>query len=224
MKSLEAIRQRIAETCRQSNRSPDSVRLIAVGKGQPVSKLEALRLAGQIDFGENYGQELTTKANALRNRGIEWHFLGHLQTNKITLLLPHIAWIHSLDSLKLAEGLDKRASRKLNVLLEIRFGNEPEKTGLFPEEALRLLPELNRFQNLEVRGFMTIPPQTASPEKTRSCFYHLFELLKESNSGYQYRSPLTELSMGMSGDFEIAIAEGATMVRIGRSLFGERKV
>lgn len=224
MKNLEAIRQRIAKACRTSNRSPDLVRLIAVGKGQPVEKLEALRQSGQISFGENYGQELAAKAEALRNTGIEWHFLGHLQTNKINRLLPHIAWLHSLDSLQLAEELDKRAARKLNVLLEICFGNEPSKTGLSAEEALQLLPELNRFQNLEVRGFMTIPPQTTSPEETRPYFCQLFELLKESNSGYLYRFPLTELSMGMSGDFEIAIAEGATMVRIGRSLFGERKV
>lgn len=222
MMTLEKILQRIAKACENVGRSPKSVRLIAVSKGQPIEKIMEGQHAGQIAFGENYGQELVSKAVALKASKIEWHFLGHLQTNKIKLVLPHLAWIHSLNSIKLAEGIEKRGIQKIKALLEINMGNEISKRGLSRKEVFDLLPQLNRFQKVEVCGLMTMPPFSRDPEKSRPHFRHLFELLKEINSRYLYRAELTELSMGMSGDFEIAIAEGATMVRIGEAIFGNR--
>ena len=199
-----------------------SVRLIAVSKGQPVEKIVEAIAAGQIDFGENYAQELIEKAAVLREQKIEWHFIGHLQKNKIAKVLPVISWLHSLDSFELALTIDKKSSISIKCLLEIKLGDEFSKTGLTPDAAIELIPKLKNLRNIDLRGLMTIPPVSENPEAGRKYFRQLCLLLKEINSRYLYLSPLHELSMGMSRDFKIAIEEGATMVRVGTAFFGER--
>lgn len=213
---------------RQTDRDPQSVRLIAVSKGQPIEKIREAAAKGQKDFGENYAQELAQKAAALKMESgeekISWHFLGHLQKNKLGKVLGVIDWLHSLDSFSLAEAIEKRAAKKLNSLLEIKFCDEISKTGLPPEAALQLIPKLNAFEKIELKGLMTMAPLSAGPNEARLVFRKLFELFKTINQRYLYKKALTELSMGMSGDFETAIEEGATMVRIGEALFGKREV
>ncbi len=204
MKTLQQVQRKI----------PKSVRLIAVSKGQPVERIREVLAAGQRDFGENYVQELVEKGAALAGEKMEWHFVGHLQKNKVGKVLGIISWLHSLDSLELAEVIQKRAVAPLKCLLEINLADEKSKTGLSKEEALALIPQLKAFDKIDLKGLMTISPVDH--------FKELFSLLKAINQRYLYPRPLTELSMGMSGDFETAIKEGATMVRIGSAIFGER--
>ena len=212
MKNLETIFSKIKP----------GICLIAVSKGQSVEKIKIAWAAGQKDFGENYAQELLMKAEALANLEIQWHFLGHLQKNKLNKLLPILSWLHSLDSLSLAEAIQARAKKPLSCLLEIKLTSEKEKTGMTPEEAFQLIPHLNNLAMIDLKGLMTIPPATENAEESRQIFQKLFSLFKEINDRYLYKKPLTELSMGMSGDFLIAMEEGATMLRIGRAIFGER--
>ena len=204
MKTLQQVQRKI----------PKSVRLIAVSKGQPVERIREVLAAGQRDFGENYVQELVEKGAALAGEKMEWHFVGHLQKNKVGKVLGIISWLHSLDSLELAEVIQKRAVAPLKCLLEINLADEKSKTGLSKEEALALIPQLKAFDKIDLKGLMTISPVDH--------FKELFSLLKAINQRYLYPRPLTELSMGMSGDFETAIKEGARMVRIGSAIFGER--
>lgn len=194
---------------------PKNILLIAVSKGQPIAKIKEAILEGQNDFGENYAQELEEKAQVLAGEKIEWHFLGHLQRNKLKKVLPYIEWLHSLDSYALAEAIHQRIAKPLKCLLEINLAKEETKTGLKPKEAMELIPKLIPLTNIDLKGLMTMAPATHFPE--------LFLLLKRINERYLYPRPLTELSMGMSGDFESAIEAGATMVRIGTAIFGERK-
>lgn len=233
MVDLKNVRQKMSAAARRAGRDPKSVRLIAVSKGRPIEKIREAAAKGQKDFGENYAQELAEKAAALQaaalkmesgGEKISWHFLGHLQKNKLAKVLGGIDWLHSLDSFSLAEAIEKRAAKKLNCLLEIKFSDEISKTGLPPEAALQLIPKLNAFEKIELKGLMTMAPLSAGPNEARLVFRKLFELLKTINQRYLYKRPLTELSMGMSADFETAIEEGATMVRIGEALFGKREV
>lgn len=223
MHTLEITQHKIAAAAKRAGREPQGVKLVAVSKGQPGDKIRAAYAAGLRAFGENYAQELLEKQAELGGLNIEWHFLGHLQTNKIGKILPVIAWLHSLDSLELAGAVQKRAQKPLPCLLEIKLAQDAAKTGLSPQAALDLIPKLKEFSNIDLRGLMTIPPWDPDPEKSRPAFRELFTLLKTVNDRYLYGKPLTELSMGMSHDFEVAIEEGATMVRIGTAIFGERK-
>ncbi|MBI4124776.1 MAG: YggS family pyridoxal phosphate-dependent enzyme [Deltaproteobacteria bacterium] len=222
MKTLSSIQQKITAAAKRAGRDPQSVTLVAVSKGQPVDKIRAAYTAGLRAFGENYARELLEKQFALNTLDIEWHFLGHLQKNKVNKILPVISWLHSLDSLELAEAIQQRAEKPLACLLEINLAGEKTKTGLSPEAALDLIPKLKELANIDLRGLMTIPPQDPNPEKSRPYFRKLFLLLKTINDRYLYPKPLTELSMGMSHDFEAAIEEGATIVRIGTAIFGPR--
>jgi len=204
MKSLQQVERKI----------PANVRLIAISKGQPIEKIREAVAAGQKDFGENYLQELVEKAALLSGEKIEWHFVGHLQKNKVGKVLEIISWLHSLDSLELAQAIQKRAVAPLKCLLEINLADEKSKSGLSKTQALELIPQLKSLDKIDLKGLMTISPA--------SHFKELFSLLKTINARYLYPRPLTELSMGMSGDFEIAIKEGSTMVRIGSAIFGPR--
>lgn len=197
-------------------------RLIAVSKGQSLEKIAAAYRAGQRDFGENYVQELLEKAGSLVGRKIEWHFLGHLQRNKVGKVLEVIHWLHSLDSWELAKVIDAKAETPLKCLLEIKLSPEKSKSGLAPKEALALIPKLSELSKIELKGLMTIPPHSENREDSRPYFRQLALLLKEINDRSLYKEPLTELSMGMSGDYEVAVEEGATMVRLGTAIFGER--
>ncbi|MDP2600491.1 MAG: YggS family pyridoxal phosphate-dependent enzyme [Deltaproteobacteria bacterium] len=214
MTHLEEIRRRIQIAAQKSGRNTGDILLIAVSKGQSPSKImEALR-HGQTDFGENYAQELLEKIAALKDEKPTWHFIGHLQTNKVGKIIDGVEWLHSLDSLKLAETLHKKRKTPLKCLLEINLAEENNKTGLSKDAALELMPKLNDFSNIDLKGLMTLSPCSHFPE--------LVLLLREINERRLYPKPLTELSMGMSGDFEKAIKAGATMVRIGTGLFGRR--
>lgn len=218
------VRRRIAAAADRSGRKAEEIRLVAVGKGQGVEALAPLAAAGQIDFGENWMQEAQGKIPRLP-RHLRWHFLGHLQRNKVKSLLAFFSLLHSLDSLPLAEEISKRAAPQapFPCLVEVNLGGEEQKSGL-PEEALpAFFTELQRLPGVIVRGLMAIPPYAADPEQTRPYFRRLAELRRRFGArALPANVRLTELSMGMSNDFEVAVEEGATLVRVGTALFGPR--
>lgn len=207
---LSEVRGRIARACAKAGRPADSVRLIAVGKLQPLEKLHAALAAGQTAFGENYAQELREKAEAL-GPGVEWHFIGALQTNKVKMVVGRAALIHTCDRLALAKEISKRAAADQRVLLEVNVGREPQKAGVLPEDVPALLEQVRALPRLRCEGLMCIPPAEGDP---RPHFRALRELAQKLG--------LSRLSMGMSADYEIAIEEGATLVRVGTAIFGER--
>jgi pyridoxal phosphate enzyme (YggS family) len=224
---LEGVLSRISEAASAAGRAADSVRLLAVSKGQSPAAIEAAYRAGQRDFGENYVQELTRKAVALGHLdGLRWHFIGHLQTNKAKLVAGLVRSVHSVDGLRLALELDKRrAARRdeapdpLRVLVEVNIGREPQKHGALPEDVGALLEVLERSNALAPVGLMTVPPQTDEPAGARRFFNALAEL-RDALGGSER---LPELSMGMSADLEQAVACGATWVRVGTAIFGPRE-
>ncbi len=222
----QAIRERIRKAALRSGREDSSVTLMAVSKTQSADAVEALWKLGHRDFGENYAQELLEKARELSRRGCEgirWHFIGHLQTNKVKALLPAVQAIHSVDSLKLAQEIDKRwralgKAHPLEVFLEVNLDGEESKSGLASGAVAPLVQEMRALPGLRLAGLMAIPaPRGPDQDEAEP-----FRRLRELESGLH---PLSKggLSMGMSGDFETAIAEGATHVRVGTALFGERR-
>lgn len=222
--NLEEIRRRINAAVKRCGRDPGEVKLIAVGKTKPVELIREAYEAGQKVFGENYVQELKQKAEALAEGDVEWHFIGHLQRNKVKYVVPIIKCIHSLDSIRLVEEIEKRADRKIDCLIEVNLGDEESKTGIEKENVYKLIEALKSMKFLNLKGLMTIPPYDPHPEKSRPYFKQLAKLMVEINNKKVYPFKLTELSMGMTEDFEIAIEEGATMVRVGTAIFGERKL
>jgi pyridoxal phosphate enzyme (YggS family) len=206
---LAQVKERIAGACRRAGRREGSVQLVAVSKTQPVDRLREAQAAGQKAFGENYAQELREKAGALP--GVEWHFIGALQTNKARLVAGRAALIHTCDRLALAKELSKRAAGEQRVLLEVNVGREPQKGGALPEDVPALLAQVRALPGLRCEGLMCIPPAEGDP---RPHFRALRELAE--------RLSLPELSMGMSADYETAIEEGATIVRVGTAIFGAR--
>lgn len=216
--ALEAVRARIASACARAGRELSTVRLVAVSKVHPPSALRAAHAAGQRVFGESYVQELVEKAAALSDEltDVELHFIGRLQTNKVKALVsvPALACVESVDSARLATELDRRVrerGRRLAVLLQVNVGREPQKSGVLPEELDALVAHVHTCEALELRGLMAIPPADEDP---RPHFRALRELAD--------RHALPERSMGMSDDLEIAIEEGATLVRVGTAIFGPR--
>ncbi len=201
---------------------PSHVALVAVSKGQPIEKIRAALQAGQTIFGENYVQELIEKATALSAHNIEWHFLGHLQRNKIGKVLPHISFLHSLDSVALAAQLEARLQKPLPCCLEINIGQEPSKSGILPGDAMEIAQQLSPFTKIKLVGLMAIPPSGKNAEASRPYFQALRELRDQINAKKILSEPMRELSMGMSEDYQVAIQEGATIVRIGTAIFGER--
>lgn len=214
--NLDRVRERVALACQRAGRSVSDVRLIAVSKGQPASAIEAAALAGQRVFGENYVKELVQKSSQLSFVGLEWRFIGHLQRNKVREVLQSNARIDALDSLSLAEEVDRRALEKARIvdaMIQVNIGRESQKHGCAPEDLGALLFSLQSLPRIRVRGLMCIPP-AGTPESSRVYFQLLRDLAKEHG--------LAELSMGMSEDLEVAIEEGATEVRIGTAIFGPR--
>ena len=215
--NLESVRERIARAAERSGRGPTSVGLVAVTKGQGPEVVRSLWQLGHRDFGENRVQEALSKVN-LPLPDARWHMIGPLQANKINKLIPHVALVHSLDSLEIAVALSQRAARqarRISVLLEVKTSAEPAKHGVDPARAVELYARLVDLPGLSPRGLMTIAP-IAGPNVVRSSFrtlQHLFDALQS------LVPPPDILSMGMSDDFELAIEEGATLVRIGRALF-----
>ena len=215
--NVERIRERIRIAASRSGRQPEDVTLIAVSKAIEPERIEAAVAVGQTLFGESKVQEARAKIPLLSQRA-RWHLVGHLQTNKAREAVALFALIHSVDSIKLAVELNKwaeRAGKVQAILLEVNTSGEASKFGLKPEDVSATLSEINKLSRIEVQGLMTIAPFFDDAEKTRPSFRRLRELRDESG--------LRELSMGMTHDFEIAIEEGATMVRIGTAIFGERK-
>jgi len=220
--NLAEIRQRIRTACERVGRDPGSVELVAVSKGQPPDAVDAAVDAGQLVFGENKVQEARAKIPLCSGRAT-WHLIGHLQTNKCRDAVELFGMIHSLDSLRLARELQRwseRFDRRVEVLLEVNLAGESSKFGYRPELLREEWTELQQLPALTFSGLMTMAPWTTNPEKARPVFRGLRELRQQLRDEFQ--ADLPHLSMGMSGDFEVAVEEGATLVRIGTALFGPR--
>lgn len=214
----------MAEAALKSGRDLSAVRLMAVTKTVDERRIAEAVAAGVDVIGENYVQEAQRKIDALGKR-IEWHMIGHLQTNKAKYAVKLFDVIHSVDSMALAQELDKRAcaaGRVIGVLIEVNVGGEETKTGLPPEKAVPLVREAAALKNIEIRGLMTIPPWFDDPEEARPYFRALRELRDRIEAEHIPGVGMQELSMGMSTDYGVAIEEGATIVRVGRGIFGER--
>ncbi|MDQ2962110.1 MAG: YggS family pyridoxal phosphate-dependent enzyme [Pseudomonadota bacterium] len=222
-KAWQAVRSRIALAARHAGRDPATVGLLAVSKAQPVAAVRAAYALGQRAFGENYVQEASSKAGLLPELpNIEWHLIGPLQSNKTRLAAALFAWVQSIDRLKVAERLsaarDAR-SAPLNVCVQVNISGEQSKSGIAPDDALALAQAVAALPRLALRGFMGIAEETADVERQRRQFRTLRELFDAARAG---GLALDTLSMGMSADLEAAVAEGATLVRIGTALFGAR--
>jgi hypothetical protein len=219
-KRLQTVRERIDAATLRSRRDASSIRLVLASKMQPASAIRAAWQAGARDFGENYVQEAVSKRAELHDLAdIRWHLIGHLQSNKARLAASAFALIHSVDSARLVNALAQaQSSPRVRALIEVNVGAESSKSGVAPDEVAHLL-DASR-DKIEIAGLMTIPPPSARPELARPYFAALVEM--RDRLAIETGITLSELSMGMSDDFEIAIEEGATIVRVGRAVFGER--
>jgi pyridoxal phosphate enzyme (YggS family) len=223
-RNLTELRKRIAAAARRVGRDPAGVRLVAVSKTVPVERLQEAVAAGQHLFGENYLQEAQPKIAAL-GEAARWHFVGHLQTKKAKGVVGLFELIHSVDRLKLAQALDQAAAKRglvQDILLQVNLAGEASKSGAAPEDVADLLREIGKLPHLQVTGLMTMPPWFDDPERVRPYFRALRELRNRLEELHLSESGLPELSMGMTGDFEVAVEEGATLVRVGTAVFGER--
>ncbi len=221
--NLKQIRRRIADACKRSGRSPQEVTILAVGKGHAPESIREAAQCGLTSFGEGKIQELKQKTAQCPGH-LRWDFIGHLQTNKCREAARTVQRIHSVDSERVAQSLNnacEKLAKTIPVLLEVNVSGEASKYGFHPDEALEKLRILNDLQRLEIHGFMTMAPWSKEAENARPHFRHLKQLQKKAQE--ILGAPLPELSMGMSGDFEIAVEEGATIVRIGNALFGKRR-
>ena len=221
--NLDAIQQRIRAVCQRTGRDPNSVSLLAVAKTHPPEAVAAAAALGLSLFGENKVQEARAKIPLCPGR-LRWHFIGHLQSNKCREAVELFAMIESVDSLALAQEINKRAeaaAKTMPILLEVNVAGEASKFGYQPERLLVELKALNALPRIEIHGLMAVPPWSSLPESSRPHFRRLRELKLQCEQ--ILGAPLPLLSMGMSGDFEVAIEEGATIVRVGTALFGERK-
>jgi len=221
-KNLQTVKDRISRVCERTSRPVDSVKLVAVSKKMPASSIRKAFDCGQFSFGENYAQEFRDKNNELCDLCIDWHFIGHLQKNKVKYVAPKAKMIETIDSLKIAEVINAKATDKIDCLIEVNIGDESSKAGTDIAEIENIARGIAALPNLDLRGLMIIPPYEIDPEDSRPHFKKLKEMLELLNERLPLEKPLTELSMGMSHDFEVAIEEGATIVRVGTAIFGER--
>lgn len=222
--NIAEVKKRIAHAALEAGRAPDSVRLVAVSKTQPAAAIAEAFKSGQVVFGENYVQELVAKAAELPP-GISWHFIGHLQSNKVRQIAGLVDMIHSVDRLSLAQEIDRQwghAGKSCDILIQVNISCEPTKSGTTTEDLLGLVREVAELPNVRIKGLMTMPPFFDDPEAARPYFAALRVLAREVDKEEIPGVEMHELSMGMSGDFEAAIFEGATLVRVGSALFGER--
>lgn len=223
--NLTDVRERIAAACVAAGRQPEEVRLLPVSKTHGTDKILAIHAAGERTFGENRVQEAEAKAAELADTDIRWAVIGHLQTNKAKNLARFAHEFHALDSLKVAAELDKRLQnegRGIDVLIQVNSSAEPQKFGLPPEEVEAFATRLGPFGSLNVIGLMTLAVFSTDPAEVEPCFVRMAELRRRLRDNDRAAGSYDELSMGMSGDFELAIAHGSTCVRVGQAIFGAR--
>ena len=224
--NYQAIEEKVREACKKAGRDRKEVTLIAVSKTKPLSMIEELLPLGVRDFGENKVQELVDKYEQLP-KDIRWHMIGHLQRNKVKHLIGRTALIHGVDSLRLAEEIEKEAAKQdiiVDILLEVNIAGEESKFGIAPGETLELVKTVSALQHVRLRGLMTIAPFTDTPEENREHFHALKQLSVDIAQKNIDNVSMEILSMGMSNDYEIAVEEGATYVRVGTGIFGMRSL
>lgn len=222
--NLQLVEEKIEEACKRAQRAREEVTLIAVSKTKPMSMIDEIYREGVRDFGENKVQELTEKYEQLPE-DIQWHMIGHLQRNKVKYIVGKTKLIHSVDSFRLAETIQQEAAKKalkVDILVEVNVAQEESKFGLKMEEVLPFIEKISTFPNICVKGLMTIAPYVENPEENRLIFRSLRKLFIDINDKNIDNVYMSVLSMGMTNDYEIAVEEGATMVRVGTGIFGER--
>ena len=222
--NLENVQEKIVNSCTKSNRNVDEVTLIAVSKTKPVELLQEAYDAGVRDFGENKVQEIMDKYDKLPS-DIRWHMIGHLQRNKVKYIIDKVVMIHSVDSLRLAEEISKQAQKHnlvMPILVELNIGDEDTKFGASSTDAISLVKEISALPNIQIKGLMTVAPFVSNPEENRHYFNAMKHLSVDIINENIDNVCMDILSMGMTGDYEVAIEEGATMVRVGTGIFGER--
>lgn len=222
--NLKIVEEKINAACLRAGRSREEVTLVAVSKTKPISMIEEAMDVGIIEFGENKVQELTSKYEVLP-KNLNWHLIGHLQTNKVKYIVDKTVLIHSVDSLKLAMQIDKESAKKnviSNILIEVNIAKEDTKFGVYAEDIYPLIMEISKLKHVQIKGLMTIAPFVDEPEKNRIHFRNLRQLNIDIKSKNIDNVHMDILSMGMTGDYEVAIEEGATIVRVGTGIFGER--
>ena len=222
--NISTIRQRIDAACLKAGRDPQSVHLLAVSKKKPLADIEAAAAAGQTMVGENYVQEFVAKHDAC-TVDIDWHFIGALQSNKVKYLRDRVAMIHSVDRLSLAQEIDRqwaRCAQPAAILIQVNIGDEQTKAGVSADELEPLVRQIALLPHVRIRGLMAIPPHCDDPEDSRHWFRAMRRLADAIAALNLPQVSMEELSMGMSDDFEVAIEEGATLIRIGTAIFGAR--
>jgi len=222
--NLEQVKSNIKAACERSGRNYEDVTLIAVSKTKPLSDIEELITYGATEFGENKVQELTDKYENVSTK-VNWHLIGHLQTNKVKYIVDKATLIHSVDSVRLASEIEKEANKRgviANILIQVNIAHEDTKFGINEDEIYDLINEIKNFEHIKIKGLMTIAPFVENPEENRIHFRNLYQLLLDIKSKNIDNIDMSILSMGMTNDYEIAIEEGATMVRVGTGIFGER--
>ncbi len=223
--NLENVYTNIKKAAERAGRDPGNVTLIAVSKTKPVSMIEECIDAGTYVFGENKAQEMASKITSIDNNSIKWHFIGHLQRNKVKYVVGNACMIHSVDSIRLAEAISAEAVKKdviCDILIEVNIANEDTKFGVKKEDAYALIKDIAGLSNIRIRGLMTIAPYVDNTEDNRIHFKNLRNLLVDINNKNIDNVYMDVLSMGMTGDYEVAVEEGATMVRVGTGIFGNR--
>ena len=222
--NLANVREKINIACKKVGRNPDEVTLVAVSKMKPLEDIETLLETGQMEYGENYVQELCDKYEKI-SRPVHWHMIGHLQRNKVKYIIDKACLIHSVDSLRLAETISQEAVKKnvtASILIEVNVAGEESKFGVAPNDTEELIEKISHLSNIQVKGLMTIAPFVENAEENREIFRNLRNLSVDIQEKKFNNVTMNVLSMGMTGDYEVAIEEGATMVRVGTGIFGER--
>lgn len=224
-KNIQAINEKISDIALSCGRDPDDIVLIAVTKTVSPSNISKALEAGLQNFGENRVQELVEKYDKIDKKA-KWHLIGSLQTNKVKYIIDKVELIHSLDRIKLAKEIEKRAARidrQIPALIQVNISGESTKSGIIPEETMDFIEAMKQYPHIRIKGLMTIGPLTEDRELIRDCFRQMKKLFDEIKTKKFSHAQMQYLSMGMTNDFDIAIEEGANMVRIGRAIFGERK-
>ncbi|ESU33129.1 hypothetical protein G3A_08775 [Bacillus sp. 17376] len=217
--NLEVIQNQIADACKKTGRNPEEIKIIAVTKYVSPERAQEAIEAGVTHLGENRDEGLLHKIGQLGDKPV-WHFIGTLQTRKVKSIIEHVTYIHSLDRLSLAKEINKRSDSKVRCLIQVNASGEESKHGLKPEDVIGFVQELKQFSNIEISGLMAMAPLTEDEQVIRECFRTVKRLQAEVQSLMYDYAPCNELSMGMSNDFQIAVEEGSTMVRIGTALVG----